>query len=406
MRLSPMPDSWQRLPLEAVLSKILDHRGKTPKKLGADFAPDGIKVASAKNVSGGRLDLTADVRFVSDDLYRKWMSVPLVDGDVLLTSEAPLGEVALLRDPGPLVLGQRLFALRADPLKLDSRFLFYTLRSPVEQARLGARATGTTAEGIRQTELRKVEIDLPPLDEQRAIAGLLSSLEGLVEANNARDRVVEETFVAAFEHFCASAAATGETTTLGDLGHEIRKSVSPGDVVDGTPYIGLEHMARGRIVLDAWGTSADVNSNKHQFQRGDLLFGKLRPYFRKAGVALVDGICSSDIVVVTPKVERSYGALLGTLASQDFVDAVSAGANGTRMPRTSWHDMARYPIPSLSAEQSSRLSEVARSGADLFAAHVVENRHLIELRNALIPALCSGDLEMRSASSSSVEALP
>lgn len=400
-----MPDSWRRLPLEALLSEILDHRGKTPKKLGSDFVPDGIKVASAKNVSGGRLDLTTDVRFVSDDLYRKWMPAPLLDGDVLLTSEAPLGEVALLRDPGPLVLGQRLFALRADPLKLDSRFLFYALRSPVVQARLAARATGTTAEGIRQTQLRRVEIDVPPLDVQRAIAGLLSSLEGLVEANNARDRAVEETFAAAFEQFCASAESTGETTTLGDIGDEIRRTVSPGSVADGTAYIGLEHMPRGRIVLDAWGTSAEVNSTKHEFQRGDLLFGKLRPYFRKAGVALTDGICSSDIVVVRPKFDNYYGTLLGTLASRDFVDAVSAGANGTRMPRTNWHDMARYPVPSLGAEQASRLSEFARSAKDLFAAHVIENRRLIELRDALIPALCSGDLEMRPASGSSAEAL-
>ena len=98
------------LVLGDALEVLMDHRGKTPKKLGSEFVESGVPVVSAILVKDGRLDL-AGARFVDEATCQRWMSVPTRKGDVLLTSEAPLGRVARVETDAPLVLGQRLFGL-------------------------------------------------------------------------------------------------------------------------------------------------------------------------------------------------------------------------------------------------------------------------------------------------------
>ena len=182
-----------------VLAVVIDHRGRTPKKLGGDFVAAGVRVLSAKTVKGGRLQGLADCRFVTQDMYDAWMPNKLRLGDVLLTSEAPLGEAAYLQDDAHFCLGQRLFALRANDAKLDARFLFYLLLSPAVQQRLQARATGTTAQGIRQAELVQVEVYLPPLPEQRRVASILGALDDKIELNRRMNGTLESIAHAVFQ---------------------------------------------------------------------------------------------------------------------------------------------------------------------------------------------------------------
>lgn len=169
--------------LEEVLDEIIDHRGRTPKKLGADFTNAGVPVISAKLIRQGAIDFE-NVRFVSHETWEKWMPVPLQEGDVILTSEAPLGKTAFVPSNDPLVLGQRLFALRGKADVIDNAYLHYWLESEVGQAQLAGRASGTTVLGIRQALLRKVEIDLPPFKAQRSVGKFLKALDDKIAANS------------------------------------------------------------------------------------------------------------------------------------------------------------------------------------------------------------------------------
>lgn len=116
-----------RISLGDALDVLIDHRGKTPKKLGGDWADDGHRVVSALNVKDGRVDAN-DHHYISSEMYARWMKVPLEAGDVLLTSEAPTGEVAYISEEVEWAVGQRLFALRGKPGVLDGRYLSYLLR--------------------------------------------------------------------------------------------------------------------------------------------------------------------------------------------------------------------------------------------------------------------------------------
>ncbi len=154
--------------------EFIDRRGITPEKLGSQFTSFGFRVISAKNIKKRKVDIRiGEQRFVDQITFRRWMNSPLLPDDVLLTSEAPLGEPAYIDTNLDWCLGQRLFGLRPDKARLYGRFLFYALQCELVRTDLFSRATGATAQGIRQAELRRVVIPLPPIEEQRRIVAIL-----------------------------------------------------------------------------------------------------------------------------------------------------------------------------------------------------------------------------------------
>jgi type I restriction enzyme S subunit len=154
-------------------------------------------------------------------------------------------------------------------------------------------------------------------------------------------------------------------------------------------------MPKGCIALSQWVVAEGVGSHKFEFNRGEILFGKLRPYFHKVGVAPLDGVCSTDIVVVRPRQEDWFGFVLGHVSSDAFVEYTSAGSTGTKMPRTSWGDMARYPIV-LPPDHIARTftAQIQPPIARVLAA-IHESRTLAGLRNTLLPGLTSGELRRK-----------
>ena len=141
--------------------------------------------------------------------------------------------------------------------------------------------------------------------------------------------------------------------TLGDCAVLVRDSVAPSTCPD-LPYIGLEHIGQGTLALDGIGKARDVTSTKTAFRAGDILFGKLRPYFRKVVRPWFDGICSTDIWVLRPRQAVDAGYLFYLLASADFVRFANKGAQGTRMPRAKWEQASRFSaeLPPMAEQQA------------------------------------------------------
>ncbi|MBD0343553.1 MAG: restriction endonuclease subunit S [Coleofasciculus sp. Co-bin14] len=186
------------VPIANVLDVVIDHRGLTPKKLGADWASCGVQVISAMNIKEGQLDTFITQRYVTPNVFERWMPEKLRRGDILMTSEAPLGAVAVFEEEGNFCLGQRLFALRAKPSKLDQQYFFWVLQAPLVQNRFVARSTGTTAKGIRQSELLQVHIPLPPIEEQRRIAAILDKADAVRRKRKEAIALTEELLRSAF----------------------------------------------------------------------------------------------------------------------------------------------------------------------------------------------------------------
>src|SRR6185503_14993961 len=180
------------------MAAIIDYRGKTPRK-----SASGIPLITARIVKAGRIEPPTE--FVDPSEYDAWMrrGHPRV-GDVVVTTEAPLGEIAQLTDER-VALAQRLILLRGKPGVLDNTYLKYLMMSSDIQSQLHGRASGTTVVGIKQSELRNIVLHLPAFNEQRDIAGVLGSLDEKIEQNRrtitALERVARALFRAWFVDF-------------------------------------------------------------------------------------------------------------------------------------------------------------------------------------------------------------
>ncbi len=427
---------WRQL--QDVVDEILDRRGVTPIKLGGDFASTGHRVISAKVIKDGRVDLGADeARYVDSDIYRKWMRRPLRSDDVIMTSEAPLGELAYLDRDVDWVLGQRLFAIRPRPHVLSGRFLYYALSAPDVRDSLMARSSGTTVVGIRQAELRKVEIPVPPIEEQHAIAHILGTLDDKIELNRKQNETLEAMGRALFKAWFVDfepvrakmqrrwqrgqslpglpahlydlfpnrlvESELGEIPegwrmgSLGEVAVHPRRSVQPSEIKDETPYIALEHMPKRSIALAEWGVANGLESNKYEFKHGEILFGKLRPYFHKVGVAPINGVCSTDIVVIAPKLPEWFGFVLAHSSSDAFVEYTNAGSTGTKMPRTSWSEMARYKVALPHESIAAEFNQHIKAASNEITTKIHESKSLAQLRDIILPKLISGELRIADA---------
>lgn len=122
---------------------------------------------------------------------------------------------------------------------------------------------------------------------------------------------------------------------LGEMAEEVRDLFEPKGGEE-YPYVGLEHIEQGTLQLNSVGQSIDTVSTKKKFKKGEILFGSLRPYFRKVVRPKFNGVCSTDITVIRPKKNCNAGFLHYFIANQTFIDHATNISSGTRMPRANW----------------------------------------------------------------------
>lgn len=190
--LGAIPKGWEVGTLDSHTSMIIDHRGKTPKKLGSDWVEVGYPAISAKNIKSKKIVRPDTIRFVDEITYKKWMKEPLVKGDIIMTSEAPMGELYFFDGSQDFCLSQRLYALRANKEVCSSEFLFNWLQTTKAKADMEGRASGTTALGIKQAELRKVKILTPPRELLEKYSVVAGNLVDMAAKNNAQSTTLEE----------------------------------------------------------------------------------------------------------------------------------------------------------------------------------------------------------------------
>jgi type I restriction enzyme S subunit len=193
-----------------------------------------------------------------------------------------------------------------------------------------------------------------------------------------------------FDEFAGRSA---DRVVLRDFATNVRVGVNP-DEASGR-YVGLEHVPRRQMWLDSSGSPEDVTSLKSRFERHDVLFGKLRPYFHKVVSAPFDGVCSTDILVIRADDPSLNGFLLACAASDGMVRAANAGSEGTRMPRAKWADLANVGVPWPSDEEVREFSLRVDALRDAVDAALAENRTLASLRDTLLPRLMDGSLRVR-----------
>ena len=416
------------------------------------FVPSGVPVISGQHLRGTKVDDKVGFNFISEEHAQRLRNANVRRGDVIFTHAGNIGQVAFV--PGSsqferYVVSQRQFYMRCNHENVLPEFIVAYFKTPKGQHSLLANTSQVGVPSIAQpvTYLRTIEIPLPPLSEQRAIAHILGTLDDKIELNRRMSETLEAMARALFKSWFvdfdpvrakhALSKVEGmdgrwqrgqslpglpahlydlfpdrlvdselgeipegwEVGCLGDVANHSRRSIQPDDIENGTPYIALEHMPKGRIALTEWSTADALESNKYLFKRGEILFGKLRPYFHKVGVAPVDGVCSTDIVVLTATSSDWFGFVLGHVSSSEFVEYTNAGSTGTKMPRTSWNDMARYEFVLPPKPVANAFTELMQSSVDRITAGIHQSHTLAALRDTLLPKLISGEIRVHQAES-------
>ena len=399
------------------------------------FVADGVPVISGQHLRGRRL-VDIDYNFVSPEHAARLASANVRRGDVVFTHAGSIGQVAYIPEASKYdryVISQRQFYLRPDTKKVLPEFIAYYFTAPEGRHHLLANTSSTGVPSIARpvSYLRTIPIQIPPLAEQRAIAHILGTLDDKIELNRRMNETLEAMARALFKSWFVDfdpvrAKAEGRdpglpshiadlfpdsfedselgeipkgwrVATLGDVADHPRRGVQPTAIKESTPYIALEHMPRRSIALSEWGVADGLESAKFAFKKGEILFGKLRPYFHKVGVAPLSGVCSTDIVVVSARAEHWLGFVLGHVSSAEFVEHTDAGSTGTKMPRTSWSEMARYAVALPPIPVAAELTKQVRPSVDRIVYAIHESRTLAALRDTLLPKLISGELRVKDA---------
>ncbi|AHX12004.1 restriction modification system DNA specificity subunit [Dyella jiangningensis] len=180
-----IPEDWETESILGITRQIMDFRGRTPKKLGMEWGGGEIPALSAKNVKMGFVDFDEECYLGSEALYNKWMTHgDVAKDDILFTTEAPLGNVALVPDGRKYILSQRTVLFKVDENKTTSGYLFQQLASDHFQKLLSDNSSGSTAKGIQRKKLEQLVVAKPPLSEQRVISEALSDMDALLSGLN------------------------------------------------------------------------------------------------------------------------------------------------------------------------------------------------------------------------------
>src|SRR6266487_501130 len=385
----------------------------------AEYLPGRPIVVGIGNFeySGGfRFESTTIKAYIGD--YPK--EFILKPGDVLLVMTCQTAGGEILGIPGRIPNDGRTYlhnqrmgkVMIKDGKKVEMGFLYWLFLTSGLHRHLVATATGTKILHTAPERIESFSFLLPPLPIQHTIASILLAYDDLIENNTRRIAILEKMAQMLYQEWFVNFRFPGheqvkmveselgmipegwEVVRLGDIALELRRSVSPESVDPETPYLGLEHLPRKSIALTDWGKAQTVQSTKLVFKKGEILFGKIRPYLHKVGVAPLDGVCSSDTIVISSKQDKYKALLLSCVSSDHFVAFASKTSQGTQMPRANWNVLATFNIAVPPPKLLSLFNDFVASAVDSIINSVFRNRTLRRTRDLLLPKLISGKIDV------------
>ncbi|MDW1950128.1 restriction endonuclease subunit S [Vibrio sp. 812(2023)] len=423
--------------LEDAVEALIDYRGKTPKK-----TTSGVPLITAKVIKNG--EILEPNEFIAPENYDSWMvrGLPKV-GDVVLTVEAPLGQVAQLTE-SYVALAQRVVTLRGKEGVLDNTYLKYLLMTPKMQAALDGRSSGSTVKGIKQSELRKVELELPDIGTQRKVASILASLDNKIANNKAMNQTLEKLAQRIFKSWFIDfdpVKANKEGLPFDGLSPEIqalfpsefedselgmipkgwaaeelsslininpRRTIKKGTV---THHIDMKALPTSSMSIDEVGSKEFKSGTK--FINHDTLLARITPCLENGKTAYVNCIPGNDIawgstefIVMNPKDEylREYTYLL---ARSDELRAYAiknmTGTSGRQ--RVSGTLVGEFKVSKPNQAVLKAFHKVTVSLFMKIATNTENSVALEKIRDRLLPKLISGQISVGEAAQELAEAV-
>jgi len=384
------------MPIGEVID-FIDYRGKTPPK-----TTSGIPLVTAKIVKNNVIQEPTE--FIDTKFYDEWMTRGIPNyGNVIFTTEAPLGEVAQIKTTDKLAFAQRIIIMQGKSDIVDDTFLFYALQYETNKKRIEARSSGTTVFGIKSVELKKVLIDMPDLETQHAIADTLSCLDDKIALNNRINKTLEEMAQAIFKSWFVDFEPFGGVMPedwnyyiLNDLCLLISKGITPKyDDKSNQVVINQKCIRNKQLDLSLARTHISNNINEKWLNYGDILInstgegtlGRAAQFFYDGDNYTVD----SHITIVRPA-QKCYIYYLGQwclLREKEFTEMASGSTGQTDLPRERLKTMDCL-LPNI--DTLEHFNHIIQPILEKRILIQQESAHLAAIRDALLPKLMSGEL--------------
>lgn len=398
-------EEWKQYRLIDVLDTLIDYRGKTPKK-----TMFGIPLITAKIIKNGRIETPTE--FISVDDYDSWMvrGFPMI-GDVVLTTEAPLGEVAQLDDAN-IALAQRVVTLRGKSGVLDNTYLKYYFLSNVGHQRLKARETGTTVTGIKQSELREVIVDVPPYEIQVRISNILKSLDDKIEVNKRINDNLEQqaqalfkSWFVDFEPFKDNEFVESEmgmipkgwrVKSLSEIADYVNglamQKYRPEDGEIGLPVLKIKELGQGGFDTNSDYCSPSKIGEKYIIKDGDIIFSWSGTLMVKIWCGGKCGLNQHLFNVVAKNYPKWFAYQWTRHHLDNFIRIAKDKAVTMGHIKRGELDKAKVLIPE--SYQMKTISDIMKPIHLQMISNEQESRRLAELRDTLLPKLMSGELKV------------
>ncbi|MEH6594833.1 MAG: restriction endonuclease subunit S [Colwellia polaris] len=316
------------------------------------------------------------------------------------------------------LVNQAVNCVVVNTVKYDIMYVYYLMQLTIPTVKSLNSGTASGRENVSKSVFENIDVRVVKDKKQQEVIGKqLSEYDSLIENNNRRIAILEDMAQSLyrewFVNFRYPDNANGnqklidsplgqtpegwEVRPLIELVNFKRNTIKKGNVPDKTPYMGLEHFPRKSIALSEWEKVSEIGSNKLAFNRGDILFGKIRPNFHKVGVAQVDGLCSSDAFVLSPKNAAHHALIAMVTFSNEFVAQAVQTSQGSKMPRASWDVLKEFSVPVPAQYIIEKFNAVVDPAIKQIRVLSLKNRNLKQQRDMLLPKLISGKINLNEA---------
>ncbi len=381
----------------------------------SEYSDTGVPILNVRNLGYGGLR-EAQLERVPRGVVVRLSGHILEEGDIVLGRKGAVDRhVLITAEQVGWMQGSDCIRLRFSPNSpVDPAFLSKLFMTEGHKKWMEAQCShGATMTSLNQDIIRRIEVRFPDERQQHRITAVLSAFDGLIEINQRRIELLEELARALFREwfvrFRIPGSEPGEVAEselgqipngwsvapLSEFAELATEGVDPTSVGADDRYVGLGHLPRRHTTLREWGAADSVTSRKLRFERGDTLFGKIRPYFHKVVWAPFGGLASSDTIILRPRPERSLTAFVNTVASSDHLVAQAvATSNGTKMPRADSKALLSYLVAVPDDRALLEFEHTVRRWVEWSAELVQQNHTLLATRDLLLPRLVTGRIDI------------
>ena len=377
--------------------------GDTPPKNRPEYYGSAYPFIKPTDMKIGHRYTHSYEESYSDEASEKYIKKLIPKNSTAVVTIGSIGQKLTLTH-APCFVNQAVNAVIPDASKFNPLYVFYLLRHNLHLVKNADTGASSGRENVSKSNFSGLEL-LATLDlnEQGRIAAALDSQDSLIENNRRRIILLEEAAQLLRHKFYADIGEREMNgnlppsltrTTLAAICDQIKVPADPAKIASETPYLSMEHMTPKSISLGEWDTAGTVGSLKLQFQENDVLFGRIRPYFHKVGIAQTSGITSTDMIVVRAKCEELLPFVVLTMSSDEFVAHAVTTSNGTKMPRADWKVLKDWEVLIPASTDLNTFAKTILPIFEMIKALAAQNRALTIARDQMLPKLMSGEIKV------------